>query len=87
MLMLDLWGMLVMSTIDPDLVLLDRSATDVFLSLLDLDRADLSKLPFPLLPPGSDLEGEPFLFFGPIWGNCCLQFNFNYGYVYKQVIL
>jgi hypothetical protein len=85
-LMLDLWGMLVMSTMDPDLMLLDRSATDVFLSLLDLARADLSKLLFPLLPPGSDLEGEPFLFLGPIWGNCCLQFNLGYSCVYKYVM-
>ena len=60
MLRLDLCWMLVMSAMEPDLM-------EVFLSLLDLEMADLSKLLLDLLPPGSDLEGEPFLFLGPIW--------------------
>ena len=59
MLMLDLVWILVMSAKDPLLL-------EVVFTLLDLARAVFSKFLLDLVPPGSDLEGEPLLVFGPI---------------------
>ena len=62
--------MLVISAIvDPEVA---PTLAELVLSLLDFASADLSR--FVLLPPGSDLEGEPFcFFFGPMWAATCLN--------------
>ena len=62
--------------VDPGVGEAEAAMIELVLSLLDFARADLRR--FVLLPPGSDLEGEPFCFlFGPIWAATCQDCNSN----------
>ena len=57
---------MISAIVDSEVEGAEATMAELVLSLLDFARADLRRL--ELLPPGSDLEGEPFCFLlGPMW--------------------